>query len=295
MKQQTAIAKLRKKANARAIAFALLVHGALIALLIIGVNWKTKTPQAVQVELFTPSSPPAEPETKPIPPAPETAKPLPAPEPVVQTPPADTVAADLAIEQAKKLADKAREAEKKAAKKLKEQQEREAALEQAEQDKKDKEKSSNKEKLAKEKLAKEEKKLSDEKKLAEKNKAEQEKEDQQQKMIQALQKQAGATTGAQVGAKTGTTDPDYSGRVSAAIRRNTVYAASDDSENPIATFAVTLTPDCSVRSVVKIKGSGSSAWDEAAARAIARTDPFPKPRDGNCPTTVTIKQSPKER
>jgi colicin import membrane protein len=294
MKQQTAIAKLRKKGNARAIAFALLMHGALIALLIIGVNWKTKTPQAVQVELFTPSAPQAEPEPKPALPEPEPAKPP--PQPIVQPPAADTAAADLALEQAKKkVAEKARETEKKEAKKLREQEDREAALEQAEQAKKDKEKASNKEKLEREKLAKNEKKLVDEKKLAEKNKADQDKEDQQQKMIQALQKQAGAATGAPVGAKTGVTDPDYSGRVSAAIRRNTVYAANDDSENPIATFTVSLTPDCSVRNVDKVKGSGSSAWDEAAARAIRRTDPFPKPRDGNCPNAVTIKQSPKER
>ena len=272
MSKRDAISKHNKRGGLRAVLLALFFHVGLIALLFIGVRWNTKDPEPVQVAIFTPqaaptiASPPArEPEKQAaVPAAAEPVKPLVVPTPKLAVQP------DIAVEK------------KKQEKLEKEQQVKEQQA---------------KERLAKEQVAKEkiEKTKLDKDKADKGLKAEksaQEADENIKKLVADQQRQAGAQTGAVAGAKTGTTDPNYAGRVKAAVVRNTVFRTDDVVGSPAADFRVTLTPDCTVRDVKLIKPSGNNAWDQAAERAIRKTDPFPTPADGKCPPYQDLTHRP---
>jgi colicin import membrane protein len=275
------LAKKAKKGRLRAFFIALVFHGLLAAFLFIGIRWNTQTPQPIQIEVFTPPSvsvaKPVEPPVPEVKPEPTVEKPLPPPKPV------ELPAPDLAIEK-KKIEKQEREKEK-------------IELERKEKLKAEK-KQLEKEVTEKEKARKETEKLNAEKLAADKVKTEkletEKRETKQQERIKQLQQQAGATVGATEGAKTGVTDADYVGRLISVISRNTVFSAGEVDGNPIASFVVELNPDCSIRSVRLTKSSRASAWDQAAERAIRKTDPFPKPTGGNCPARMDVTHRPQQ-
>jgi colicin import membrane protein len=282
------LAKKAKKGRLRALLIALLFHGLLAVLLFIGIRWKTQTPQPVQIEVFTPptvsvaqpTDTPA-PEVSPPPKPEKIVEPTPTEKPVKTLKPIELPAPDLTIE--KQKAEKIK-AEKEKAEKQKQ--------EQADRDKNRKESEKlNAEKLKAEKAVAE--KATADKLAAEKAKTEK-REAKQQERIKQLQQQAGAATGATEGAKTGVTDADYVGRLIAIISRNTVFSAGEVDGNPIASFVVELNPDCSIRSVRLTKSSRAAAWDQAAERAIRRTDPFPKPSGGPCPARMDVTHRPQQ-
>ena len=271
IQRRDAISKHNKRGALRAGLLALLFHVGLIALLFVGVRWNTKDAEPVQIEIFTPPSAPSktvevepEPAPKPVP------KIEPKEEPKVEIKP------DIALEK-KKL-------EKEKALALKQT----AALEKQNLDKQildkqklDAQKSDSAAKAAK--AAKAEAAAKD---------AAKESDENIKKLVADQQRQAGAQTGAQAGAKTGVADPNYAGRVKSAVVRNTVFRSDDVVGSPAADFRVTLTPDCAVRDVKLIKPSGNSAWDQAAERAIRKTDPFPTPADGKCPPYQDLTHRP---
>ena len=97
----------------RAIALAVLVHGALVALLWFGVSWQNDTPVAVQAEVWSPTTREAAPLPTPAPPVPQPEPvpqqraPEPTPQPVHAIPPPSPVietpkAPDIALEREKK-------------------------------------------------------------------------------------------------------------------------------------------------------------------------------------------------
>ncbi len=289
------LAKKAKKGRLRALFIALLFHGLLAAFLFIGIRWKTQTPQPVQIEVFNPPAtastkvsevespkPEPKPEIEPKPePLPAVKTPQPEP-PKLAKPPAPDLATEREIERKKaereKLEREKTEQELLEKKKLEKQKVESEKAEKLKIEKADKLKA---EKVAAEKLATE--------------KAESEKrEAKQQERIKQLQQQAGAQTGATEGAKTGVTDADYVGRLIAVISRNTVFSANEVEGNPIASFVVELNPDCSIRSIRLTKSSRAAAWDQAAERAIRKTDPFPKPSGGNCPARMEVTHRPQQ-
>ena len=103
------------------------------------------------------------------------------------------------------------------------------------------------------------------------------------------------TSGAPSAAGRGT-DAGWGAKLRGAIRANTTYQIpADMAGNPKAEFEVRLMPDCSLASVKLRKSSGVRAWDLAAERAIQRTDPFPRDREGRCPETrLTITHGPRD-
>ncbi len=261
----------RKRGRFRAFVLAFLIHGALAAFLFLGIRWKTQEPAPVQVELVNapertesataaPAVPPEprpepkpelRPDTRPEPKAEHRAEPKP----------------DLATEQLKK------EAQLKAA--------RERELNQREL----KERELNDKELKQREVKQREAKAA-EAKAAEAKAAEEKREALQQQRIRQLQQQAGVSREATEGSKSGTVDADYEGRLRAIISRNTVFNADDTIGNPVTMFAVELNPDCSLKAVRMTRSSGNLSWDQAAERAIRKTDPFPKPRDGHCPGRI---------
>jgi colicin import membrane protein len=105
----------------------------------------------------------------------------------------------------------------------------------------------------------------------------------------------GAAVGAAEGGASGGIDGDYIARLGSMIRSNTTFSAPPElAGNPKAIFTVLLAPDCSILSVKLKRSSGHGAWDQAAERGIARTDPFPRPRSGRCDTELEIARGPRD-
>ena len=59
-----------------------------------------------------------------------------------------------------------------------------------------------------------------------------------------------------------------------------------------AEFQVDLLPTGEILAVRRLKASGLPGYDEAVERAIRRTDPFPRKRDGTVERTVIIRFRP---
>jgi colicin import membrane protein len=90
-------------------------------------------------------------------------------------------------------------------------------------------------------------------------------------------------------------DSSYVSRVGAKIKSNTAYNVPDDlSENSAVEYSVELLPDGSVRSANKVKSSGVPGFDEAVARAIQKSAPYPPDKNGSVPSGFTLVHRPKD-
>jgi len=307
----------------RAIALALIVHLALVAFLWIGVSWQNKTPLAVEAEIWDPqikeAAPLPQPEPQPELPQPTPSQAAPVPEPQATPPKAAEpilVKPDIALEKEKE-------------KKRKEQEQRDAALEkqakqardlqakrdQEKREKIDQEKQAKTERLKKEKqeddkkLAKQKedadamKKAEADKLAAEKlqkqaaadNKAAQQRrqEETNRLLSQATSSSGGVGTAAKSQGPRG--DAGYAGKIAARIRMNTTFDVPPGlAGNPPVEYAVELLPDGSIRSVRLIQSSNLPGFDEAVARAINKSQPFPPDKDGKVPTSISVIHKPKD-
>ena len=291
----------------RSLGLSLLVHALLIAALTWGVNWHQETNTTpVQAELWSATvqqaaplatEPPA-PVPAPVPvPPPEPVKrvPLPPPEPVKPTAPSHAPVVDpqIAIEKAKKLKalkekqaqeqrlkeqQKAQEqerlqaqlAEKKAkAAKEREKQEKIEKAERAEKAKADKEKLAI---LAAQKQAKEQKEQSKQ----DTAKAQAAADKARTEALKRMSQLAGQAGGSEGGRDRQNSAPSegYKGRIIGRIKPNVTYTG-DRNANIEALFEVWVAPDGRVTSVRLLSGSGVRAWDDAAQRAIEKTEYFP--------------------
>jgi colicin import membrane protein len=271
-----------------------LVHGVLLMGLVIGVQWKTKPPEnlPVQVEIF--SLPTAA--IKPPPAVQEQA----APAPVKPTPtPLPENKVDISVE--KKAKAKLDEQEKLEARK-------EADAKKAKADEKLKEDKLKDDKLKAEKVAKE-KALQQKAALDKANleKAEQEKiaqtkaeEKSREDALRKIIASAGSTSGnssdknaEKTGAGGNALSASDISRLQNMIRSNTVFQIPESMKgNPEAEFVVSLMPDCTVVGVKLKKSSGLSNWDDAAERAISRIKQFPRPASGMCATSYAVTHKP---
>lgn len=306
----------------RAIAFALVAHALLIAALTWGVHWKRDAESdAVEAEIWSTTvqqaaprlSQPPTPTPAPVPPPPAPAPPPPPPPP----PPAPRVQApepapaprppDIALEREKKQ---------------KEQKEREREIEQAKQEKK----------MEAAKKAAQEKKALEAKRQAEED-AEEKREAQEKAQADARKKkeaeakqQAEAAKKKEADAKAAAADRaatlkrmqgmagasgddnatgnalkssgpsgSYGGRVAAAVRPNVVFPDADMvSGNPGAEFEVKLAPDGTIVGTPRmVKSSGLPAWDQAALRALQKTEKLPRDVDGRVPSALIVELKPK--
>lgn len=306
--------------------FAFAVHGLLVAALTWGVSWHQKTEiTGIQAELWSaqvqesaPSAKgnlaPPEPEPEVTPPEKpiEPPKPEPTPEPV-KTPvkPIETnnelKDAQIALEKAKKEKLKLEQEQEK--KKKEKEKEKEAKAEKEEKDRLNKEKLE-KAKLEKEKLEKE--KL--EKVKADKEKAEKAAKDKaasdklRQDQLNRLRNQAnaagtesgntangtGKNNGNGTAAQSSGPSAGYEGRVRARLKPNIVFT-ENISGNPSTEIEVRLAQDGLVIGKPKIlRSSGVRSWDDAAVRAIEKTEIFPRDIDGKVPPIIILTLRPRE-
>ena len=87
----------------------------------------------------------------------------------------------------------------------------------------------------------------------------------------------------------------YGARVAAAVRPNVVFPDADlVSGNPAAEFNVQLAPDGTIVGTPKlVKSSGLPAWDDAALRALQKTEKLPRDTDGRVPPALIVDLKPK--
>lgn len=297
----------------RPFALAIGVHALLLALLFVGVHWQTRKPTAALAELWTPPAPtaPVEPEPRPAAPvkSPEIARPEPKPDPMPENRP------DIALERKR---ERERERERELARERAEQAKKEAEKKQKEEAARkavEAKKAEDARKVAEAKKAEdarreaEAKKATEARKEQERREAERAKADEQRRQdyVKRMQSSAGTPTdaggnsssggarGAANGGAGGGNEAGYAAKVSSLIRSNTVFQAPPTLQgNPKAEFLVVLTPDCAITSVRLRRSSGVPAWDQAAERAIQRSDPMPRRPEGGCPREMLIEHALRE-
>jgi colicin import membrane protein len=320
----------RQPGRWRAITLAVVVHLALVAFLWIGIRWQNETPLAVEAEIWDPKVREAAPLPPPDAPAePELAQPTPtpapAPEPVQPPPPVEPPAIvkpevakpDIALEKEKEKEKKRKELEKQREqeKQAKLEKEKQLKLEKEKQQKEDrlkKEKQDAEKKLAKQKEDADAKKKAEADKLAAEKKQKQEAADnkaadqRRQADLKRMMNQATSTSTSSNSSTTGGNGdaaksqgprgtPDYANKIAARIRSNTSFdVPADLAGNPPVEYAVELFPDGSVRSVRLKKPSGVAGFDEAVARAINKSQPFPPDKDGKVPSSISVIHKPKD-
>jgi len=217
---------------------AVLVHLFFLSVLVFGVRWQTKQPDAIAVELWTQLPPmeqaaplQVEPAPAPVPePAPKV-EPAPKPEPVAKAE-AKPAKPDIAVE---KTPPKKPEPKKVEPKKL------EPKIDQ--------------QKLMREQLARETEQVS--------------REREKQEITQQLAREAAAAQGRAVA--------DYVGRIRGKIRGNIVLPQDIPAGNPEAIFDVVQLPTGEVLNARLRKSSGHKPYDDAVERAILKASPLPKP------------------
>lgn len=248
---------------------AVLVHLAFVVLLVFGVSWQNREPPGVEVELWAalPDNKPAKPvPPPPVPkpePKPEPVKPKPEPKPEPKpVPKPELNKAEIELK-AKEL--KRKEEEKK--KKHEEELEKKKLIEEKKQ----------------EELKKEDKKRKEE----EKKKTEQEQRDKKAQQAKAEADKAAEAARAQKAAQQaadaqnaamGKQIDGFVDKIKAKIKSK-VILPPDLTGNPQAEFDVILMPTGEVLDIKLTRSSGSSAYDSAVERAIAKAAPLPLPPD----------------
>jgi colicin import membrane protein len=315
----------------RSLGLSLLVHLLLIAALTWGVNWRRNsfnTP--VEAELWSanvqqaalpPNPPPAPvvpaepkpaPVSLPVPEKPPLPKPDPAPVKPPPPPPEPKVDPQIAIEKAKKL--KAlKEKQLQEQQRLKEQERRrEEERAKAElEEKRAKAAKAAKEREKQEKLEKAEKAKAEKEKLAKQEAERQAKAEKEQARLEAARVQAAADksradalrrmnqlAGQPTGSESGRDRQDsapskgYEGRIAARIKPNVAYGG-DKTAAIVATFEVRLNPDGRIVSIQLLASSGVRAWDDAALRAIEKTEVLPLD-GGRVHSPMTLRMTPRD-
>jgi colicin import membrane protein len=295
--------------RARAIGLAIFAHVLLIAALTWGVSWKRDATDApVQAELWsttvqqaapalvepTAATPPPQPEPK-AKPEPKIEPPTPKPAKVVAPPPEPTIDPQIAIEKAKKEEKKKIEKKKAAdAKALAKQQAEEEAEAEAKEEARlealDKKKRALEAKKLDARKAADAKKTADAKEAANDAKYEASLKAAREANLKRIAGMAGASGAANAtGEAKQSTGPSagYGAKVSAKILPNVVFSG-DTSADPTADIEIRCAPDGTILSRRLVKSSGNRAWDEAALRAVDKTETLPKDTDGRVPTPLVV-------
>ena len=262
---------------------ALAMHALLVGALWISVQWRTEPSGSVVVELWG-GAPPAEPMVVAPPPPPPPAKVEPEPE---------RPNADIVVKQEKKAPPKV-EPPPPDLKKI-EAEKRRVEAEKKRLDAEKKQLDLERKKQAESAAQAAERKREDERRDAVR------KAEEARMLAQAAGGSPGASASGSAGGRPGGTaaagagggDPTYAGQLNALIRPRIIFAVPENTPASVyAEFQVDLLPTGEILAVRKLKASGLPGYDEAVERAIRRTDPFPRKRDGTVDRTVIIRFRP---
>ena len=243
-----------------ALMLTVLVHGALVAALFLGVQWKRSQPEVMEVELWSPTPqpakalppPPPEPEVRPEP------KPLPKVEPKPEPPPPKKP--DIAVKQEKKPEPKKPEPPKPESKKPE---------------------------PKKPEPVKAEPKVDPFKEMLEREERQRNAANTQARLAAQAEAEQRASA-----SKRGLAD--YASKIRGKVRGNIVLPPGV-AGNPEAIFEVNQLPTGEVLAVRLKRSSGNSALDTAIERAILKSSPLPRPDDPSLfQRTLEIKYRPFE-
>ena len=140
-------------------------------------------------------------------------------------------------------------------------------------------------------------KAADLKKAAEEKKAAQQLEAAQQAAAKRALDRALAQAGPAAGTAGAGLSNAYRAQIVSCIRPHIIFNVPDaiSPQQHVAEFEVVLLPTGEQASVPKLlKSSGLAAYDQAVERAIRRCDPFPPPREGTMPRSVSLRFDPVE-
>jgi colicin import membrane protein len=114
--------------------------------------------------------------------------------------------------------------------------------------------------------------------------------------MQRLTRQAGVPARMPAMQSTGPISNEYGARVQSAVRAHLSFAVPEGVASSVyAEFAVELLPTGEQASEPRLtKPSGLPGFDEAARRAILRTDPFPRRDDGTVPRSFILQLHPQD-
>lgn len=309
-----------QRGTPRAVALALVAHVVLIAALTWGVHWKRDAESdAVEAELWSTTvqqaaprlSQPPTPTPAPVPtPAPPPPPPPPPPAPQVRAPePPLPREPDIALEREKKLKEQKErereqeqakqqqlkaEAARRAAQEKKELEAKRRAEEEAEARQEAKEKAQLEARKKKEAEAKQQQADAAKKKEADARQAAADRAATLKRM-QGLAGASGSDTATGTALKSSGPSGSYGGKVAAVVRPNVVFPDADlVSGNPAAEFEVRLAPDGTIVGTPRlVKSSGLPAWDQAALRALQKTEKLPRDVDGRVPSSLILELRPK--
>ena len=256
----------------RDLLLALVAHALLIAGLSLGVNWRASPPEGVEAELWAAVPQIAAPRAaEPEPTPPPRVKPVPTPvpvKPVVKEPLLPD--AQIAIEKAKRLADKRKLAEQLATDKLAKQRKAESV-----------------EKLAQQKRKTESDKAKADLAAKKQDAALAQAREAQMQRIAALAGATGSANATGTALQSAGPSASYIGRIKARIRPNVSFPDTIPG-NPKVEVDVRLAPDGRIMSSRIVKASGVPEWDSAVLRAIERTEVLPRDEYGKVPPALVI-------
>ncbi|MBI3285758.1 MAG: cell envelope integrity protein TolA [Burkholderiales bacterium] len=278
----------REPGQGRALALAALVHVLLLSFLWVGIRWQNKPSSAVEAEVWDMTTREAAPLPAPIEAPPEPAREAPSPPQVEELKEDPEIA--LAQEKKRKLAIQKKEEEQRLT-----EQKRKLELEQA----------ARKEKLAEQKR-KDDKQAAEDarKKQAEQKNALAKEQQARDKIFQEnMRRLTGQATAGSGGSGTAAKstgnnrgDASYVARIAAKVRSNTIFNVVDTGgNNPSVEYRIDLLPDGSLRGAIrKLKSSGVPGFDEAVAKGIEKSAPFPRDKSGEVPPSLELIYKMKE-
>jgi colicin import membrane protein len=115
------------------------------------------------------------------------------------------------------------------------------------------------------------------------------------KRMQGLAGASGSDSATGTALKSSGPSGSYGGKVAAAVRPNVVFPEAElVSGNPGAEFDVRLAPDGTIVGTPQlVKTSGLPNWDDAALRALQKTEKLPRDVDGTVPQRLIVTLRPK--
>ncbi len=279
---------------ARSFGMALLAHAVLVLALSWGVKWKRDEPTVTaEAELW--ANTPQQAAPKPIE-APPPAPPPPAPAPPPPQPTQAQRDADIALQkerEEREEKEKARrdeaERQKQLAEKRREQEKQEAARKAEEARKEQARRAEEKKKEEQAKLRKQQQQEEqDKKRMAELR-------EENMKRMQGLAGATGPRESTGTAMRSSGPSASYAGRLAAHFQRHVVYPGGVDTivGNPQAVVQVRVSPTGEIMSAKLSKSSGNPSWDEAAVRAIERSERIPPDVDGRYVNDFLVEMRPK--
>ncbi|KQT10364.1 cell envelope integrity protein TolA [Ramlibacter sp. Leaf400] len=270
----------------RSIGLALLAHAVLALGLSWGVKWKRDDPVVTaEAELWANAPQQAAPKPVEAPPAPPPPPPAP---PQPQQPTQAERDAEIALEKERERKEAEAKARREEAERQKQLAERKRQQEEARKEEARKEQARKADEKRKEEQARTRKQQEEDKRMAQ----------MREENMKRMAGMAGATGPRE---STGTAlrssgpSASYAGRLSALFQRNVVFPGGVDTiaGNPVAVVQVRVSPTGEILSAKLSRSSGNAAWDEAAVRAIERSERIPADVDGRYVSDFPVEMKPK--